>query len=71
MVLGLGALVANSICPWLIQEVYTVDGVTNFRGLFLVPCLTALGAAIVLAIFFHPPKQAETPAGGTAPAPSH
>ena len=56
MILGVGALVANSICPWLIQEVFTQNGVTNFRGLFLVPCLISVGAVLLLALLFHPPK---------------
>jgi MFS family permease len=67
MILGVGALVANSVCPWLIQSVYTRNGVTDFRSLFLVPCLTALVASIVLALFFHPPK-APPAAAGNAPA---
>ncbi|MBN8248975.1 MAG: MFS transporter, partial [Verrucomicrobia bacterium] len=56
MILGVGALVANSICPWLLQSVYTQGGVVNFRGLFLVPCLISFGAVLLLALFFHPPK---------------
>jgi sugar lactone lactonase YvrE len=55
-ILGIGALLANSICPWLIQSVYTKATVTDFRGLFLVPLATASVAAIALALFFHPPK---------------
>ena len=59
MILGIGALAANSICPWLIQKVYTdqVTKVTDYHSLFLVPCLTGLGAAIALALLFHPPTQ--------------
>jgi hypothetical protein len=57
MILGVGSLVANSVCPWLIQEKFTSNGVTDYRGLFLLPCLIALGAAVVLALFFRPPKQ--------------
>lgn len=56
MILGVGALVANSICPWLIQKVYTQGAVTDFRGLFIVPCLTSVVAVALLALFFHPPK---------------
>jgi MFS family permease len=59
MILGIGVLAANSLCPWLIQSVFTVNGVTDFRSMFLLPCLTALGAAIVLALAFHPPAKAE------------
>ena len=60
MILGIGVLAANSLCPWLIQSVFTANGVTDFRSMFLLPCLTALGAAIVLALAFRPPARAET-----------
>ena len=56
MILGAGAFVANSLCPWLLQNVFSPGGVTNFRGLFLVPTICSLGAALALALFFHPPK---------------
>lgn len=59
MILGLGALVANYVCPGLIQDTFTKDGLTNFRGLFLIPCFSALAAAVILALFFHPPKTGE------------
>jgi hypothetical protein len=62
-ILGLGALVAFSVCPWLMQSVFTTGTVVNFKGLFLVPLAAASAAAVVLALFFHPPKQAEA-AGG-------
>jgi len=57
MVLGIGALVANTVCPYLMQQTFTQDGVTNFRALFLVPMFAALLAAIALALFFHPPPR--------------
>ncbi|MEO7297052.1 MAG: nucleoside permease [Verrucomicrobiota bacterium] len=57
MILGVGALVANSVCPYLIQKVFTHNGVTDFRNLFLVPCAIALAAAICLALFFRPPAR--------------
>jgi len=46
MILGIGALVANSICPWLLQEVFTENGVTDFRGLFMVPLAAGSAAAV-------------------------
>jgi MFS family permease len=75
MILGIGALAANSICPKLLQEVYTTtleDGTkaTDFHGLFLVPLFCAVGAALALALFFHPPKKEEAPAAAVL-APSH
>jgi len=56
MVLGVGALLANSICPYLGQQVFTHDGVTDFHKLFLVPMSCGIVAALALALFFHPPK---------------
>src|SRR3982751_6590773 len=54
-ILGIGVLIANSICPWLLQSVYTSGGATDFQGLFLVPLAAASLAAIGLALFFKPP----------------
>jgi len=65
-ILGLGALLAFSICPWLMQDIYTKAGVIDFKGLFLVPFATASIAAIGLALFFRPPSSgpgAAIPAG--------
>ncbi|MEI6076347.1 MAG: MFS transporter [Verrucomicrobiota bacterium] len=56
MILGLGALLANSICPFLGQKLFTHGGATDFHGLFLVPMICGLAAAVALALFFHPPK---------------
>lgn len=77
-ILGIGALAANSLCPWLIQKVYTTNGVTNFHGLFLVPLACALIGAIMLAVMFHPPAHAVAEEGAKgaadaegAPAPAH
>ena len=68
-ILGIGALLANSICPWLMQSVYTVNKVTDFKGLFLVPLAAASIAAVALALFFHPPKSTEAGVGGATAAP--
>jgi len=59
MILGVGALAAYSLCPFLMQTVFTQNGVTNFRGLFLVPMTSAIAAAAALALFFFPPKEAK------------
>ena len=57
MILGIGSLVANSICPYLMQSRFTHNGVTDFRGLFMVPLAAALVAAVALALFFRPPPK--------------
>jgi MFS family permease len=59
MILGIGVLVANSICPRLAQETFLRNGVTDFHHLFLVPLTIALVSAAALALFFWPPPQKE------------
>jgi MFS family permease len=54
-ILGIGVLLANTVGPYLIQDVYTVNGMTDFHGLFLVPFGAALLAVVMLAVFFKPP----------------
>jgi len=67
VILGLGSLLANSICPPLMQTVFTHDGVTDFKHMFMVPLVAALAAAIALALFFRPPpKERPTPAAAAA-----
>jgi predicted DCC family thiol-disulfide oxidoreductase YuxK len=78
MILGVGALVANSVCPWLMENVFTsttvIDGVesktVDFKNMFLFPSAVAALAAIALAVFFHPPKQVDATLDG-ASAPAH
>ena len=59
MILGLGVVASNTLCPFLTEK-FTIGNSIDFRGLFLVPCGVALAAAIVLALFFHPPKISAT-----------
>jgi MFS family permease len=80
LILGFGPFVGNFVWPEL-QGFFTtstsVDGqvvsVVNYQGLFLVPSATALVAAILLLLFFHPPKLRAVPAfdegPGIAPVP--
>ncbi len=66
MILGGGALLANSICPRLIQQTYTQAGSTDFKHLFLLPAFIGLGAALVLLLFFHPPAPRPDDPGATS-----
>jgi MFS family permease len=68
MILGIGALVAYWVCPFLAQKVFVSNGATNFRTLFLMPCAVALAAAVLLAVAFRPPKQEEAATVGAPPA---
>lgn len=59
MILGIGALAANILCPWLLGSVFTgADKVVDYRHLFQIPMFCAIIAAIALLLFFHPPKKA-------------
>ncbi|MSR50324.1 MAG: MFS transporter [Planctomycetaceae bacterium] len=62
MILGVGGLVANSVCPYLMQEIFTKDKIVDFKTLFLVPCFASLIAATSLALFFDVPKKQQTTA---------
>jgi MFS family permease len=70
MILGFGALIANTICPRFVQVTFKHGDVIDFRSLFLVPCAIGLGAAALLAVAFHPPKQAAASLGQEV-APAH
>ena len=67
MILGIGALVANSICPPLGQVIFKHGDMVDYHGIFLVPTFAALAAAGALLLFFHPPKIATS--GRVAAAP--
>jgi len=61
MILGIGPMVANFVCPYLFDNVFTskaADGasITDYRGLFLVPAGAALAAIVLMAVAFHPPR---------------
>lgn len=60
LVLGIGDLAAK----WFfipLQAKLTVDGVVDYRTLFLWPTGFALGAALLLAVAFWPPKELDVP----------
>jgi nucleoside transporter len=58
LILGFGPFVANFIWPALGKVFVTDSGKVDFSQLFLVPSGVALFAAILLLLFFHPPKTA-------------
>jgi nucleoside transporter len=55
LIIGIGPLVGGFLWPF-IQGLFTVDGVVDYRTVFLFPSGVALFAAILLLLFFHPPK---------------
>ena len=59
MILGLGPLVANVIGPQLMGVTFKTATGVDFRSLFIVPLSAAIAAAIILALFFHPPRASD------------
>jgi MFS family permease len=62
LILGLGPLVGNYIGPKL-GTYFTIQAssgepTVDFSRMFLIPSITALVAAIILAVAFHPPEKA-------------
>jgi nucleoside transporter len=68
LILGLGDLAAKWIFIPL-QQNLTHETLINYKSLFLVPTFMSIGAAIILALAFRPPRE-EAIAIGT-PAPAH
>jgi len=55
LIVGVGMVLASYAFP-LLKTTHTVDGVTDWRGVFLVPTgLAALGA-LLMVLFFRPPS---------------
>ena len=59
LILGLGDLAAKWIFVPL-QGALTEGGQTDYRSLFMVPTAMSVGAALLLALFFRPPRALET-----------
>lgn len=55
LIIGVGPFVANLVCGQL-GETYKVGGKLNYSAIFQVSMYAGLAAAVILALFFHPPK---------------
>jgi nucleoside transporter len=68
LILGVGLVIANF---WFgsLKGKWTVEGVTDYHKLFLVPTGLAIAAMILLVLFFKPPadRPQETASGAAAP----
>ena len=70
LIFGLGPFVGNFVWPMLGDIFKTPTGV-DWQKVFLVPSGTALAAAFILLLFFHPKSAKPTPAGAGGHAPAH
>ncbi len=59
-ILGLGVAAGGFLAPFL-KDHFTTAGVTDYRSVFLVPAGMGVLAALILAVFFYPPKKATVP----------
>jgi len=69
LILGAGPFVAGIIWPQLEGSFKTGD-IVDYRGLFLIPTVMAVIAALLLMALFSPPEKAEVEVEG-APVPAH
>jgi len=58
LILGIGPFAANFACGKL-KEAYTTDKVTDYSIVFQYSMAAGLVGAVLLALFFHPPKRSE------------
>lgn len=70
LILGFGVVVANYVWPKLLASFTTKNAagltIVDWNSYFKYPAGVALGAAVLLFLFFHPPKQPTTSGGSTA-----
>jgi nucleoside transporter len=59
LILGVGPFVGTYLCPKISKFFPADTAQEQFRGWFIVPAGTALFAALLLLLFFRPPKKAE------------
>ncbi|MCI0353337.1 MAG: MFS transporter, partial [Acidobacteriales bacterium] len=69
LILGLGPFVGNFLWTYCKGQ-WTVNGVVDYRNLFMVPSAVALAGAVLLLLFFNPPAKVEEPREAV-PAPVH
>lgn len=61
LILGVGPFVANFVCGRLATTYVKADGTTmDYPPIFQVSMYVSIAAALLLAVFFHPPKKANS-----------
>ncbi|NKB86820.1 MAG: MFS transporter [Acidobacteria bacterium] len=54
--LGIGSFVGSNFAGW-VQNRFTVDGVTDWTTVFLVPCAITIGCAVAYLLFFKDDRE--------------
>ncbi len=60
LILGVGPFVANFVCGRLATTYELPGGKLNYPPIFQVSMYVALAGAVLLLLFFHPPRKANT-----------
>jgi MFS family permease len=58
---GIGNYIGSLFAGW-IHDHFTIEGVTNWTAVFLIPCLLTILCALAF-LFFFKPKQATVATG--------
>jgi len=57
LILGIGPFVGTYVSAQLGEHYKLSEDMFDFQKIFLVPCITALAAAVILLLLFHPPAK--------------
>ena len=60
LILGVGPFVANFVCGRLASTYELPGGKLNYPPIFQVSMYVAIAGAVLLLVFFHPPRKANT-----------
>ncbi len=58
IILGLGNFVGSNFSGW-IQKIFTAEGVTDWRSVFLIPTIITIACAVAFVLLFKERKQTE------------
>jgi len=64
-VLGIGSIIGSTLAGW-VRDLFTVDKVVNYRGVFLVPLVVTVLCALAFLVFFREPEKKQTSPGTAA-----
>ncbi len=55
-VLGIGSIVGSYLAGW-VRDLFTTNGVVNYRGVFAVPLVVTILCAVAFLVFFREPEK--------------
>ena len=58
VVLGIGSIIGSTLAGW-VRDLFTVDKVVNYRGVFLVPLVVTVLCTLAFLVFFREPEKSK------------